>query len=201
MENERDRRALTTEEQEKLRFWVEALLRDSNPERAARELFAIGVRTRGAVRTRGSVSHAAPSRFPTDTVARQILELFQRDSSPTLRSAVAGALAEMGGQEAVPVLKRLAVGSERDADAGVRAAALDATGIIGGPDALAALEAAAESDPDPTVQSVAVGLIASLGEREPVPAVEVLQRLVQKLSEGTIQERVVAALKALSHSG
>jgi len=194
-----DRRPLTAEEQEKVRFWVDALLRESNPERAAHELFAIGVRTRGAVRTRGSVSRAASSRFPTDTDAKRILELFQGDISPTLRSAVAGALAEMGGQEVIPVLKRLAIGTERDADAGVRAAALDAIGIIGGPDALAALETAAESDPDPTVQSVAVGLIASLGEREHGPAVETLQRLAQKLPEGAVHERIAIALRTLSH--
>lgn len=204
MAYEQVRRRLTTEEEEKVRFWVDALLQGSNPERAAHELFAIGVRTRGAVRTRGSASRPASSRLPSDVDTDRIFNIFQRDIPPTLRSAVASALGEMGGEEAIPVLKRLAVSSEdseRYPDAGVRAAALDAIGIIGGREALAALETAAASDPAPTVQSIAVSLIMSLGESDSSPAIEALRRLEQSLPEGVVRERVVAALNTLSHHG
>jgi len=198
MKYEYDRRPLTPEEEEKVRFWTDALLHGRNPEKAAHELYAIGVRTRGAVRTRGSVSHAAPSRFPSDIDNKPILEMFQTDTSPSIRITVASALAEMGGQEAIPILRRLVIGTERDEDVGVRAAALDAIGFIGGPVALEVLETVVMNDPDPSIQGIAIGLIVSLGKNEPDNAVKILNHLTQILPEGEIHDQVISAKKIFS---
>jgi hypothetical protein len=133
------------------------LLGNGNAERAAHELYAIGVRTRGAIRMRGSAARAAPARFPKGTDTCRILEMFKDRADPRLRIAVADALGEMGGAEVVPVLEQLATGDARDKNAGARAAYLDALGKIGGPRALAAMERAADGDPDHMIRNVAQG--------------------------------------------
>lgn len=156
------RRQLTPDDEQNIRFWVDALLRGANPSRAAQQLYSIGVRSRGAVRVRGSARQAAASRFPRDTPIGEILRLLQTGAAPEVRSEVASALAELGGPEALDVLQRLILGENRDTDAGVRSAAVDAVGIIGGPTALSTLKDAASNDADPAIRSMARGLIESL---------------------------------------
>ena len=163
MENQ-TRRPMTREEEERVRFWVEALVRGKNPSSAAQQLHAIGIRTRGAVRTRGSVRVAAPSRFPPGTSMTEILGMLQRETTPELRCDLAAALAEFGGGEALAVLEDLVLGQHRDRDVGVRAAALDAIGLIGGAQALNVLERVSTTDDDATMRHIATGLIESLRE-------------------------------------
>ncbi len=155
------RRPVTPEEEREVRFWVDALLRGERPAAAAEELYRIGVRTRGAIRTRGSMQAPAAPRFPTGTDLQGILKkLKQKDAR--LRAAVASALAEWGGEdEALDALARLAVGKGRDIDPAVRGAAVDAIGVIGGPRAEELLTRAAEDD-DPTVRSTAGRILESL---------------------------------------
>src|SRR5580692_10782553 len=91
------RRTLTPDEERRVRFWVDALLHGQNPARAAQELHAIGIRTRGAIRTRGSALTSANSRFPPGTPTADILQLLRTQVSHELRIAVAAALSEWGG--------------------------------------------------------------------------------------------------------
>jgi HEAT repeat protein len=159
--SEQARRALTVDEERQVRFWVDALVKGPDPARAAHELHSIGVRTRGAIRTRGSAVAPARSRFPTGTDVTQILATLQTRTSPHLRIGVAAALAEWGGSEALGVLRRIAVGEHRDPDPAVRAAVLDAVSIIGGPEALHVLADASASEDDADLKRTADALIQS----------------------------------------
>jgi len=159
---EHSRRAMTPAEEERVRFWVDALVHGNHRSTAAKQLHAIGVRTRGAVRTRGSVRAPAPSRFPAGTPVTTILGILQNETSPELRSNVASALAEFGGAEALAVLESLVVGDSKDPEPGVRASAIDAVGLIGGPDAVHVLERVSATDNDPTVRHIAHSIIESL---------------------------------------
>jgi hypothetical protein len=161
MQNQ-NRGEITPEDKQKISFWVMALLQGANPARAAQELYSIGVRTRGAVRTRGSAQKAAPSRFPPDTPIAEILRLLKDEAPPEVRSGVASALAELGGPEALDVLMKLVVGEQRDSDPAIRAAALDAIGIIGGPEAINILEQVIASEDDATLKGMAECLIEPL---------------------------------------
>lgn len=58
---EDNRRPLTAENQEMVRFWVDTLLCESNSQRAAHDLFTIRVRTRAAA------CGSPPARFPPGT--------------------------------------------------------------------------------------------------------------------------------------
>lgn len=157
------RRPSTPEEEREIRFWVEALLKGINPKRAAEHIYSIGVRTRGAVRTRGSASTPARSRFPTGTPFSEILVMLSREE-PGLRAAVAAALGEWGGgDEALNALAILVAGDKRDPDPAVRAAALDAIAVIGGPKSISLLEQVKDArDEDPVVKNLAISLLGTI---------------------------------------
>ena len=157
---------LSSAEQQRVRFWVDALLRGAHKAHAAGELHAIGIRTRGGVRTRGSPLAAAPSRFPAGTPVEDILKLLQEEASPDLRKRVAAAMGEWGGGDALPVLCALALGARRDGDSAVRCAALDAIALIGGPESVRILEEAATSDADSAVAGLARSLAESVRRNE-----------------------------------
>ncbi len=158
--NDRQRAPLTAAEEQKVRFWVDTLLNGMNRSNAAHQLYSIGVRTRGAIRTRGSAQRPAPNRFPVGTPVHEIIELLRSEAEPGVRCAVASALGELGGHEALDVLHQLI----SDSDAGVRSSAADAIGIIGGPKAIEILGEIARNENDPVLKSMARGLIESLGQ-------------------------------------
>jgi len=128
---------------------------------------------------------------------QQVLGSFREQAGSSLKCAVAGALAEMGGERAIPVLSSLAVGPRRDSDTAVRAAVLEALGSIGGAAAVDVLSDAAETDEDATVGSVAVQQIGALGEHEPERVAKVLNRLRRSVAEGPVRDRVIAELACL----
>lgn len=153
---------LRQEEEQSVRFWVEALLKGADPAHAATELQSIGIRTRGAVRTRGSMSRPAPSRFPAGTDANEVLRFLQREAEPHLRRRVAAAVGEWGGPEALKVLSGIVVGPNRDVDPGVRSAALSAIAIIAGPESLTILEGVEAHDEEGAVRALAQSLIEAV---------------------------------------
>jgi HEAT repeat protein len=165
---EQNRRSLSTEERRAVEFWLEALRRGSNRALAAHELYSLGVRTRGACRLRGSAVQPASPRLPGQATLDEVLRLLQTEASPEVRSGLASALAEWGGEESLGVLRRLVIGADRDLVSSVRTAALDAIAIIGGPDATAILEEVRASDDDPVLRTVAESLLDTL--RVPVCA-------------------------------
>lgn len=156
------RRRLTSEEQREVRFWVDALLRGTDSGQAARELLSIGVRTRGAVRTRGSAHAAAPTRFPSDTQVSDILRTLETEASAETQRAVAGALAEFAGENALDVLDAML---RRQTDPTVRAAAVDAIGIIGGERAVQMLDSVISSETDPALREMAESSKQALGRK------------------------------------
>ena len=109
---------------------------------------------------------SAPSRFPRGTAVSEILRLLQTEAPRELRLAVASALAEWGGSEALDVLRQLGLGEQRDPDPAVRAAALDAISIIGGPEAIRVLEQAKVSEEDVDLRRTADALIQSVFARQ-----------------------------------
>jgi hypothetical protein len=153
---------LSAEDRQRVRFWVDALLKGGYKAAAAGELHSIGIRTRGAIRTRGSVAMAAPPRFPAGAESGEILKLIQRDASPDLRKRVAAALGEWAGGDAIPVLRDLVIGPSRDPDPTVRCAVLGAIGLIAGPESLGILREVSASDDDSTVASFALSLAQSI---------------------------------------
>lgn len=152
--------------------WLERLLhgkRDQDRLQAASELSRMRIRTRGVVRTRGSLSRAADSDFPESVgsaTIRQALDTLQKDQSPAVRREVAAALGEWGSEYAVEILSRMAVGPTQDSDEGVRRACVRALGLIGGPDAAKSLSVAAEHDEVETVRREAIGALAELIRQE-----------------------------------
>ncbi len=148
---------------EEAQKWVERLKASVTPQdriRAASQLRSVAVRTRGAVTTRGSLSQAG-----TPLVSRRDLEEVLRELSeqpPEVRGEVAFALGEVGGEDMVEPLVRLA----KDPEASVRLISADALGRIGGPKAVQALVSIAKSDPDENVRALAVEALGILAIQE-----------------------------------
>jgi HEAT repeat protein len=86
--------------------------------------------------------------------------------SLTVRASAAHALGKLRAQESVPELTRL-LDDQAEAP-GVRIAAADALGKIGGPDAINALRPHLR-DPDPVLKKLAMWWLAHLGQEEARP--------------------------------
>ncbi len=142
-----------------VRQWVELLRSKVEDERlkAAAQLGRAGVRTRGRGGARGSLSTPAEARMSQEQL-RIALEALS-DAQPNVRREVAFALGEWADAVAVTVLSALA---NRDDDARVRGAAVDALAKIGGPDAVQALQAIARQDTHEDVRASAIGGLGNL---------------------------------------
>jgi HEAT repeat protein len=128
---------------ELVRIWVDRLRTGSETEkrRAASELGLIQLRKRGAIRTRGGMSYAAPNEFADLTQREDLKTLIDalRDESPAVRRAVALSLGEWGDEQAAAILSQIVNGPPGDPDEQVRGAAIAALGVIGGPTAVLTL--------------------------------------------------------------
>lgn len=157
--------------------WIDLLRSSVSTERlkGASELanLAIRTRTRGAVRTRGGISRAAPSRLPSNVDLSAALDAF-RDQHIEVRRAVAFALGEWADETAVEVLSRIA---EADPDSSVRGEAIDALGKIGGLRAVEVLKTAAQTDLGAEVRIRALRALADLAQAEPSASQEVIATL------------------------
>jgi HEAT repeat protein len=119
---------------EDVQKWVELLRSSVATERlkGAQELASLGVRTRGAVRTRGTISKPAPSRVPKGVDFSAVMEAF-KDQHFEVRREVAFVLGEWADETAVKVLSEI---TRTDAEPVVRHEAVRALGKIGGPAAV-----------------------------------------------------------------
>lgn len=118
---------------------------------AATELKSIGVRTRGAARTRGTVTQSATK--PIEEI--DLTPAFEAlaDAHWEIRQQVALAVGEWGDELAIEVLKRLAY---TDPEWRVRVAVAEALANIGGPKAIEILKHMAQADPHQDVRARAI---------------------------------------------
>src|SRR5712692_9218772 len=153
MLTEEERNMTDTVQQPEIQQWLDLLRSRVSTERlqGATELASLAVRTRtrGAVRTRGTIARAAPSRLPQGVSLASALEAFT-DQHVEVRHAVAFALGEWADEAAVHALRPIA---EADPEPAVRGEALDALGKIGGQQAVEVLQTAARNDPGIDVRS------------------------------------------------
>ena len=153
---------------EEARKWVEKLKATATPQeriQAASQLRAVAVRARGAVRTRGTLTRAMESVVPSRDLADVLEEL--QTQPPEVRREVAFALGEIGGEDMVEPLSKLA----QDPDTSVRLIIADALGRIGGPRAVEVLMAMAKNDLSEDVRALAVEALGILAIQERKAAV------------------------------
>lgn len=112
---------------------------------AARELRRIGMRTRGASKTRGVVTNPAPRPIQELNLAPALAAI--NDAHWEVRREVALALGEWADEVALEVLERLA---RNDSEWRVRQAVAEALAMIGGPRAVELLIFIVKTDPHPT---------------------------------------------------
>jgi hypothetical protein len=152
-------RTQNNENEAEIQHWV-VLLRSSAREdklNAASQLGRIGVRTREAKMTRGSVSASAKARMREDDLKITLEAL--SDAEPDVRREVAFAIGELADKLAVDLLSQLAM---QDEESSVRVAAADALAKIGGSSAVKALQEIALKDLNEDVRASAVGGLGSL---------------------------------------
>ena len=149
--------------QEEARKWVERLRETATPQeriQAASQLRAVAVRARGAVRTRGTLTHAVKPVVPSRELADVLKEL--ENQSPEVRREVAFALGEVGGEDMVKPLAEIT----KDLDSSVRLIVADSLGRIGGPKAVEVLMNMAKNDPSEDVRALAVEALGILAIQE-----------------------------------
>ena len=181
--------------------WIELLCSSVSTERlqGATELASLGVRTRtrGAIRTRGSISRAASSRLPQGVSLAAALDAFH-DQHVEVRRAVAFTLGEWADEAAVQVLCQIAEG---DSEPAVRGEAIDALGKIGGQQAVEGLKRAARDDLSVDVRIRAVRAMADLARAEPAANHEVIDTLQRVLAEDPADPVQGQAREALARLG
>ena len=203
MLTEEERNMTDTVQPSEIQPWLDLLRSRVSTERlqGATELASLAVRThtRGAVRTRGTISRAAPSRLPQGVSLATALEAFT-DQHIEVRRAVAFALGEWADETAVRALRPI---MEADPEPAVRGEALDALGKIGGQQAVEALQTAARNDRGIDVRLRAVRALAALGSVEPAASQGVITTLEhvqdEDLSEA-VRGQAQAALARLGRA-
>ena len=183
--------------------WIELLHSRVPTERltGATELASLAVRTwtRGGIRTRGTISQAAPSRLPEGVSLSAAVEAFH-DQHVEVRRAVAFALGEWADETAVHVLRQSAAA---DAESAVRGEAIDALGKIGGQQAVAVLKRAARYDRSVDVRIRAVRALADLANAERSASqgvVEALEHVKQEDPAAPVKRQADAALARLGRT-
>ena len=132
-DQEQDRPSIPDQVQE----WLQRLVQSTGQDRsrAARELSRLGIWSRTGIRTRGSLSSSAPSRLPK-LDGLNVLVAALEDQDAEVRSQVALALGEWGGEEAGEALAELL---RVEQDERVCLFAITALRTLGGPAALEGL--------------------------------------------------------------
>jgi len=150
-----------------VKLWLDRLRNGSVAEReqAASELSRNHIRSRGAVRTRGSARAPAANDFPNDIHedAMSALLAAMQDQSPSVRREVAFAIGEWGNRDAAAILSQILLGDQQDPEEEVRRAAVAALGTIGGPTAMDGLSQVAGSDASESVRYDALAALTELG--------------------------------------
>jgi HEAT repeat protein len=131
---------------------------------AAAELNRLGVRTRGSIRPRGTLSRAAANRLPDAGQIDQILTKLETEAAPDIQAGLANALGEWGGERTAEALIRIL---QRDTDEDVRISCISALRKIGGVAAAEALRDAIERGPE-AVREAALRAIEELASGGPV---------------------------------
>jgi len=168
-----------TVNQDEIAQWVN-LLEEQGPARlrALSRLGRIGVQARGhRPLQRGSLRTPALS-FLTPAHLARLLEALS-DPAPVVRRETAFVLGELGGEEAISALGRLAT----DPNADVRLITVDALAKIGGPRAVQALTQAAHDDNE-LVRARAVHALGQLARGEEGPDIAPIRETLARIQEG-----------------
>jgi len=150
-----------TDSMDEVTQWVRRLIDGAGAERrrAASKVASLGISLRGSIRSRGSLVGSAAQRLPDSHALREMASCLN-DADKSVRSQVALALGEWGGEDAAVALKRLL---EMETDADVQLYCVTALKTIGGPVAVAALgDIAASGERAETIRSAAIRAIEEL---------------------------------------
>ena len=181
--------------------WIELLHSSVSTERlkGATELASLAVRTRtrGVIRTRGTLSQAALSRLPKGVSLSAALDAF-KDQHVEVRRAVAFALGEWADEDAVEVLRQIA---EADSESVVGGEAIDALGKIGGQQAVEVLQIAARHDRSVDVRIRAIRALAELARADPSASQRVIETLESVKAEDPADPVRNQAEEALARLG
>jgi HEAT repeat protein len=178
--------------------WTEQLQSGTSTDRleGATELasLAVRMRTRGAVRTRGTISRAAPSRLVEDVNLPSMNEAFS-DEHHEVRRAVAFALGELSSENAVNLLGSIA---ETDSESVVRAEAIDALGKIGGQNAVDIINTALRRDPSAEVRIRAIRGLRDLARAEPTAGrmlIETLRHVAREDESEAVNVQIASIMR------
>jgi len=136
---------------------------------------AFQARARGAARTRGTISRAAPTRLHEEGVLIAMKGALS-DSHLEVRRSLAFALGELGNETAVSILGTLV---QTEPESVVRAEAVDALGKIGGSQAVQQIRAILSRDSSVEVRLRAIRALFALACTEPGASDEVMDALQQ----------------------
>lgn len=145
--------------EEETKQWVDRLLAGAGEERrhAAAELRRLGVWSRGSVRTRGSLTRTAKRRLPQPAQLDKIIRCL-KDADDRVRSQLAVALGEWGGEESATALAELLRAETNEA---VQLYCINGLASIGGSVALRGLQHAIQHG-TAAVQDAAISAIEEL---------------------------------------
>lgn len=186
-------------QQTDIQKWIDLLRSSVSTDRleGAAELASLAVRTRsiGAVRSRGTITRAAPSRMPEGINIATVMAAFN-DEHVEVRRTVAFDLGELADEGVVKILKQI---TEGDPDIVVRCEAIDALGKIGGQHAVGVIKNVLDSDPSIEVRIRGIRALADLARAEPEASYVLIETLEKAMSdpEESIKMQAEIALAAL----
>ena len=150
-------------DQRDVREWVGKLKQASSVIehlQALQNLRMTAVRTRGAIRMRGTITQSSEGILPKSEL-NELLEKF-RSEPVEIRREVAFALGDLAGEEIVPTLESLL----DDPEDSVRRVTLESLGKIGGSRAVGILVKIASKHEDEEMRAKAVEVLGTLAVRE-----------------------------------
>jgi hypothetical protein len=159
--------------------WLERMLTGAGEDRkrAAMELSRLGVRTRGSIRPRGTLDMSPNNRLPDPEKIADALQCLE-DGDQAVRSQVALALSEWGGEETAAAIRRIL---ESDPNESVQLYCITALRTIGGPTSAEGLRKAAVNGTE-AVRDAAISAVEDLATGGRVDCTEGPDRTQQSKS-------------------
>ncbi len=196
-----------------IKMWLERLRRSKTDEKAASAASRLGyhgIRTRGSIRTRGTINQPAGSRFPSDMeeeAMETVLEALDK-RGPEVKKEVISALGEWGDEKSVSIIgtaledikSRMGAGQLETYDEDVISAAIDSLRRIGGPKAVGILQDYAKNGPTEGIRYSAIealGDLADMSARSTIPTGGVIRTRGSVRTRGGRKSRLSADAKKI----